>query len=61
MLEQLDEQWNPVAVQTSWKLEPLQCFLPTEEEMEDATTSTSHTGAGNHDGDGASCRDSSEP
>ena len=27
VLEQLNEQWNSVAMQTAWKLEPLQCFL----------------------------------
>ena len=41
LLEKLDHQWNLVAVQTAWQLQPLQCFL---EARNDASASASPAG-----------------
>ncbi len=49
VLEQLSEQCNLVSVQTAWKLEPLQCFVPPDVSREDATTSIPAAGTVNID------------
>ena len=41
LLETLDHQWNLVAMQTAWQLQPLQCFL---EARNDASASASPAG-----------------
>ncbi len=42
LLEELSKQWNLVAVQTAWKLEPVQCFMP-ENQGKERTTSVGNT------------------